>query len=255
MPGFRIPDLGLSEEQQLDPERGYSALTVMAPPRGLSPVTVSTSSGLNPAAPPAGALEIDANGLVQDPKVKLQISSTIEHGAMSHVNGIIVHQTDGATAKSALDSYKRPKAKGAHFLIDKDGAIYQTASVLKRTQHVGQLKSRCMAQVTCSPTELATLKGKGAGKGIGTIEGKKDWPDRYPSNVDAIGIEIVGQALPLSEPNPDKRVYEPLTAAQQASFKFLLDGLRAALNVPLTEVFTHPTVSWKNLTEGAAAKW
>jgi N-acetyl-anhydromuramyl-L-alanine amidase AmpD len=90
---------------------------------------------------------------------------------------------------------------------------------------------------------------------IGSIEARKAWPNRYPGNADAIGIEIVGQALPLSEPNPDKRVYEPLTAAQQTSLTFLLDGLRQALNVPLTEVFAHPTVSWKNLSEGKSAKW
>ena len=79
-----------------------------------------------------------------------------------------------------------------------------------------------MAQMTCSPAELAALKGKGVGKGIGVVEGKKASPDRYPGNADSIGIEIVGPAMPLREPNPDKCVYELLTAEQQTSFTFLL---------------------------------
>jgi hypothetical protein len=41
---------------------------------------------------------------------------------------------------------------------------------------------------------------------------KKPVPDRYPSNADSIGIELVGQAFPLQEPDPDKRTYEVVTA-------------------------------------------
>ena len=255
MPGFRIAALRSPEEMQLDPQRGYSAAAVMYPPGGLMLAAASTAGGLVLAATAPGALVIDAAGVVQDPRVKQKISPNIERGPMSHVNGIIVHQTDGATAQSALDSYKKVGANGAHFLIDKDGTTYQTASVLKQAQHVGNLKSRCIAQMSCSPTEVAALKGKGAGAGIGGVEKKKAWPARYPGNTDSIGIEIVGQALPLNEPDRDKRSYEDLTAAQQKSFTWLLDGLRAALNVPLAEVFTHPTVSWKNKTEGTGAKW
>ena len=89
---------------------------------------------------------------------------------------------------------KRPGATGAHFLIDKDGTTYQTVSMLRSTQDIGKLKSRCMAQMTCSPAELAALKGKSVGKGIGVVEGKKVRPDRYRSNANSIGTEIVGPA-------------------------------------------------------------
>jgi hypothetical protein len=53
----------------------------------------------------------------------------------------------------------------------------------------------------------------------------------------------------------DKRVREALTDQQQASCTWLLSGLRASLGVQLTEVFAHPTVSWKNKSEGVPAKW
>jgi N-acetyl-anhydromuramyl-L-alanine amidase AmpD len=56
---------------------------------------------------------------------------------MTHVQGIIVHQTGSPTARSTLNGYGVARANGAHFLIDKDGTIYQTASVLKQTAHVG----------------------------------------------------------------------------------------------------------------------
>lgn len=251
MPGFRVPSPLLQGDMQLDRNRGYAALAVMHAPGGLQPTPVSTA----PQLLPSGALKIDSAGIVQDARVTQAIHSTIEHGPMARVHGIIVHQTGGASARGALNNYKNPGAHGAHFLIDKDGTIYQTASVFKVAHHVGQLKSRCMAEMRCLPAELAALKGKRLGPGIGRVEANKPWPDRYPGNSDSIGIEIVGQALPLTEKDEEKRTYEALTDEQQRSFTWLLNGLRASLGVPLTEVFAHPTVSWKNKTEGMPAKW
>jgi hypothetical protein len=67
---------------------------------------------------------------------------------MPHIQGIIVHQTGSPTARSTLNS-DGPRANGAHFLIDKDGTIYQTASLLKQTAHVGRLRARCIARSIC----------------------------------------------------------------------------------------------------------
>ncbi len=71
-------------------------------------------------------LNINLQGQVVNSRVKPAIAPNIEHGLMTHVHGIIVHQTDGPSAKSALDSYSKGSPNGAHFLIDKDGTIYQT---------------------------------------------------------------------------------------------------------------------------------
>src|SRR5690606_8060251 len=49
------------------------------------------------------------------------------------VNGIVVHQTGGSTAQSTFNSY-RNSTTGAHFLVEKDGKIYQTASLHKASQ-------------------------------------------------------------------------------------------------------------------------
>jgi len=192
-------------------------------------------------------LMIDQLGRVQNPRIKLAISPAIEHGEMKVIHGIIVHQTDSATAQSTLNGYKAPKSNGAHFLIDKDGTIYQTASVYKKTHHVGFIKSRCIAEHSCTPVELKALQGKRVGAEIGKVEKNKDFPKRYPFNDDSIGIENVSLAK--------NGVYEPLTAPQQASLTWLINELTQTIKVPMTQVFRHPEVSWKLSSEGASAKW
>ncbi|MBB3637039.1 hypothetical protein FHY06_000130 [Variovorax sp. BK613] len=87
---------------------------------------------------------IDANGMLIDPKVILRRSPGIEHGTLSGVAAIVVHQTDSPTAESSLNGFQ-VGGNGAHFLIDKNGQIYQTASVIARCYHVGKLiKSKCL---------------------------------------------------------------------------------------------------------------
>ncbi len=196
---------------------------------------------------------IDKNGRAIHKNIKLKINPLIEKNPMITVEGIIVHQTGGATAQSAFNSYNSGNS-GAHFLIDKDGTIYQTASLTKQTWHVGKLRSRCLAEMSCSPAELNALK-KFDPSGTHQREMAKNVPNRYPSNQDSLGIEIVGQALPVSEPDPDKRTYEALTKEQSDSLKWLIQELSFSLKVPLTEVFRHPTVSYKNKTEAALASW
>ena len=78
-------------------------------------------------------------------------------------------------------------AAGAHFLIDKDGTIYQTARLTQKTWHVGRLQSRCVAELKCSAPK------KWDPSGTHKSESSKSWPARYPSNEDSIGIELVGR--------------------------------------------------------------
>ena len=72
---------------------------------------------------------------------------------MEHLNGIVVHQTGGATVSSTFNSYSNTAhvPNGAHFLIDKDGTIYQTASLHRMTNHIGKLQSRCITTLTARP--------------------------------------------------------------------------------------------------------
>ena len=84
----------------------------------------------------------------------------------------------------------------------------------------------------------------------------KTVPDRFPSTEDSIGIELVGEVLPRGNSVPEKRkVYESVTAQQNASLHWLVSELAWTLKIPLREVFRHPDVSRKNPTEASTAKW
>ncbi|NUP84299.1 MAG: N-acetylmuramoyl-L-alanine amidase [Burkholderiaceae bacterium] len=192
-------------------------------------------------------LSIDDRGQVVSSRVRLALRSGIERGDLPVVHAVVVHQTGSSTAASTLSSYDRPGSSGAHFLIDKDGTIFQTASLYRKTHHVGQIKSRCLAERSCAPAELQALRGKRVGSGIGRVESRKEYPRRYPANSDSIGIEVVSQA-----PN---NVFEPLTDAQQTSLQWLLTELLHTLRLARTDVYRHSEISWKQPSEASSAKW
>lgn len=197
-------------------------------------------------------LVIDDKGHVTDARVKLELRPLLERGPMDVVHGIIVHQTDASTAKSSLDAYKvRPI--GAHFLIDKDGTIYQTASVKQRVNHVGKLRARCVAEHSCRPAEEKRINAM-TPTARNRYEMTKSVPDRYPSNTDSIGIELVGKSSPPPSGSGDA-VYESVTAEQNASLAWLISGLSQALKFDVHEVFRHPTASQKTPSEASTARW
>ncbi|MFZ4832436.1 peptidoglycan recognition protein family protein [Rouxiella sp. Mn2063] len=199
---------------------------------------------------------VDGHGYIDDKRIVLKIFNTIERGKLDKVNGIVVHQTGSSTSKSTFNSYKNKSANGAHFLIDKDGTIYQTASLYRVTWHVGKSQSRCFIARKCEPTEFKSifhLEQTSSGKGrVSKMEQRKSFPDRYPINIDSIGIEIVG-AAPRVEGKPI--IYEPVNDKQNASLKWLVKELAKTLAVPLTEVYRHPEIGRKNETEASTAQW
>jgi N-acetyl-anhydromuramyl-L-alanine amidase AmpD len=194
--------------------------------------------------------------LVSD-KVIDKISKNIEKGAMVDVNAIVVHQTDSPTAQATLNGYGKAGANGAHFLIDKDGTIYQTARVDQKCWHVGTIQSRCYKLKTCSVDELKNVKQilfNQAGsyearvKKLHRHEMRKAYPDRYPSNEDSIGIELVSKFS-----NPPG--FESVTAAQNDSLRWLVTTLVSLLKLSASEVFRHSEVSYKQPTEATSARW
>ncbi|WP_155634544.1 N-acetylmuramoyl-L-alanine amidase [Burkholderia anthina] len=195
-------------------------------------------------------LFISKQGHVDAERIEVRIFSTIERSAMAKVNGIVVHQTDGTTADSTFNSYAVSGANGAHFLIDKSGAIYQTASVYKRTHHVGLLKSRCLMERKCSPSEfkrVSDMAGKYAK--LSGMEYRKGFPDRYPGNADSIGIEIVGRM------DRETKIYEVVNDRQNDSLRWLVKELCETLGISFSEIYRHPEVSYKRETEAGTAKW
>jgi len=200
-------------------------------------------------------LAIDSTGMCAIARIRPARQINIERRPMTVIRGIVVHQTDSPTTESTLHSYKTRGAAGAHFLIDKDGTIYQTASLHMQTWHVGLLKSRCLVEKQCSLAEMQSLRTFNP-RLEDQREQAKHAPDRFPANRDSIGIELVGEALPRGPNIPDdKRKYETVTSAQNAALKWLVHELSMELGVPMHEVFRHPDVSRKNRTEASTAQW
>ncbi|MBW5407838.1 N-acetylmuramoyl-L-alanine amidase [Morganella morganii] len=200
-------------------------------------------------------LYIDDNGVVKSNRIKTKIFSHIERGKMDKINGIIVHQTNTPAETHVFNSYSHAGSNGAHFLIDKNGVIYQTASLSKSTWHLGKMRSRCLITKKCEPAELskmANLEVKGKTKDISDIEKARGFPERYPSNIDSIGIEIVGNSTTKKGEDP---IYEDVNNKQNTSLKWLISELIDTLKISKSEVYKHPDVARKNITEAGTASW
>lgn len=190
-----------------------------------------------------------------DKNVEIKTFASIEHGALKGVSSIVLHRTDSATAASVLAAYKAGQKTGAHFLIEKDGKTYQTASLERICWHVGILQPRCLNENSCAPEELTTInallhqKGMGFGqraRNVSAHETQKPYPLRYPANSDSIGIEVVGLF------QPGLQDYEAPTQAQLYQTKWLVQQLVDAYGIKLlADVYAHGSVARKQPTEGA----
>jgi N-acetyl-anhydromuramyl-L-alanine amidase AmpD len=196
---------------------------------------------------------IDKDGMLLDPKVTLRRFTSIEHGNLSGVAAIVVHQTDSATAQHTFNGYVSG-SNGAHFLIDKGGQIYQTASTAKICYHVGRLiKSKCLTldKTRCDSAEMARILALSWTRQIQALdahERAKSYPDRYPVNSDSVGIELVGAHV-------DARTYEAVTPAQNASLQWLVSELYGHFGLADGDIYRHPDVSYKNPDEARTAAW
>ncbi|MEN6507722.1 MAG: peptidoglycan recognition family protein, partial [Smithella sp.] len=195
-------------------------------------------------------LRIDNFGMIENLRIKqkrflgIEKNNIAKLGGVVQINGIVVHQTHTSTAQETFNSYKDGKA-GAHLLIDKDGTIYQTASIYKVAHHVGQMRSRCIAQHSCDPTETQKynrMKWQDQVR-YGKIEKRKIFPYRYPSNDDSIGIEIVSKALPNNDSCINKLIFESVTSEQNNSLKWMVAELTVTLNISMEEIYRHSDVA------------
>ena len=194
-----------------------------------------------PVPPPTPA--VDKDGYLTDPAITRNTIAALEKGELAQINAVVLHRTEGANAQSALDSFK--SGTGTHFLIDKDGTIYQTASLDEKTQHVGKIKSRCMEDGTCTPEEAKTIKDMGWAPGkLHEHEAAKDYPDRFPMNKDSVGIEVVGRY------NEATKTWDAPTPEQQASIAKLVGVLQTTYGLENNDVYQHDKISYKTPGEG-----
>jgi len=196
---------------------------------------------------------INQDGMLVDAKVILRRYPGIEHGKLAGVHAIVVHQTDAPTAQQTFNAYIGGSV-GAHFLIDKNGQIYQTASMHKRCFHVGPLlKSKCLTvnNKICDSASMARILAKGWTsqiKAIDSNERAKDYPARYPVNSDSVAIELVGAGLTI-------KTYEAVTSLQNTSHQWLVGELYTHFSLGVGDVYRHPEISYKNPGEASTAVW
>lgn len=147
---------------------------------------------------------IDTDGMIVNERIRPARHHSIERGRMTTVHSIIVHQTGAPTAQSSLNSYQSSSANGAHFLIETDGTIHQTASLYKQTWHVGRLKTRCIAENRCTPVEIQALRQFNPAREH-MRELRKRVPDRYPSNEDSLALSLSAKHCLAALPPPIPR--------------------------------------------------
>lgn len=204
----------------------------------------NVDTALRTAAVPPPAPAVDKDGYFTDPAITRKPIPALEKGDLPQINAIVLHRTESATAQSALNSFKT--GTGAHFLIDKDGTIYQTASLNEKTYHVGKIKSRCMEEGTCTPEESKTIKDMGWNPGkLHNHEAAKAYPDRFPMNGDSVGIEVVGSY------NAKTKTWDAPTPEQKAAIAKLVGMLQSEYGLQNNDVYQHDKISYKTPGEGA----
>lgn len=111
---------------------------------------------------------------------------------------------------------------------------------------------------SCSADELKEIeailfkKGEAYGvriKNLSKHEMSKDYPNRYPTNEDSLGIEIVGSLDSKSDS------YETVNKQQNSSLTWLISVLQSSLSLSGNDVYRHPEVSYKQASEAKTAQW
>jgi hypothetical protein len=263
-----------------------SATGVRAEPEVLGTDTLAPL-GQSPVAPPPPAARPSVRPkpaapvwptLALDPKdpnklrpqtgvVNLAISPNLEHDARGATHAIVLHMT-GGSATSTLSGYANGTPVGAHFLIAKDGTIYQTARMGQKAYHVGNVRPKGLvptaaggnrrvaadldadSQAVLKLYDAKKISFGEAVKRLSRLEAAKPYGNdphdagtRLPMNADSIGIEF--EALVGKDGK-----YEALTDAQRSSGAALLDLLKTTYGLTSADVYAHPDVSYKQYTEG-----
>ncbi|NVZ72942.1 peptidoglycan recognition protein family protein [Pseudomonas costantinii] len=196
---------------------------------------------------------MDSEGMLISERVEPRRFHSIEHGDLRSVRALVIHQTDAPTAQHTFNSYLS-KGNGAHFLIEKNGVIYQTASLKKRCYHVGRyIRSKCLAvdRASCDAAQMTNIHALSWTlqiRALDRYERTKSYPERYPMNADSLGIELVGKHL-------DTARYEVITAMQNQSLQWLVSELQGLFSLTSEDVYTHPQISYKHPGEARSAVW
>jgi N-acetyl-anhydromuramyl-L-alanine amidase AmpD len=91
---------------------------------------------------------VNGEGYIENAGVKRNDISELNQGKIEKINAIVLHRTNSSTKESALSSFK--SGIGTHFLIDKNGDIYQTAGLSTYVYQIGFIQARCENDKACT---------------------------------------------------------------------------------------------------------
>ena len=189
---------------------------------------------------------VDEQGYVQNAGFVFKPIRALEHGALQGPRAIVLHRTVSSTARSSLNAFAR--GIGTHFLVDKDGTIYQTASLIQKTYHVGPIRSRCFEEGTCDAAEqsaVESLARRQAYREMHNREKAKPYPDRFPMNEDSVGIEVVAMYTEAT------RQWDPPTPGQSEAISLLARILKTQYSLTDADIYEHDRISRKTAGKGA----
>ena len=220
-----------------------------------APISSAQQPSAITLAPFGREITIDSQGFLTDPGIVHTPIDRITHDRMPQVNAIVLHRTDSSTADSTLSTWRnRDAGTGAHFLIDRDGTIHQTVSVDRQAWHVGAIRSRGEVEGTIpleDQQELSNTRGGQAEwrgpivRAVSRIESTRPYPERYPTNKDSIGIEVVARYQPATQ------TWESPTPEQAAAIKRLMGSLQRNFALSDRDVYEHDVISRKTPGEGS----
>lgn len=181
--------------------------------------------------------QFDAN-ILYNGSIRQRHFQKIAHGPLQQMNALVLHQTGGATAKSALNWYEHSgnAGYGAHYLIDTDGTVYQTLPVDQKAWHIGTIVPKCAADGSCTPETNQKIAAHSWSQ-LHAQEKNKPYPERHPLNEDSLGIEVVGAF------DPQTNSYGPPTEAQLESLKKLVEALKTRFNLSDADIYVHSKIS------------
>lgn len=185
---------------------------------------------------------VDEKGYVQNAGFVLKPIAALEKGTMDGPKAVVLHRTDSGGIASPLKSFE--SGIGTHFIVDKDGTVYQAASLLKKTAHVGKIKSRCFDSGSCPVDEMKKIKSWGwAPAKVYAHEKSKDYPARYPMNEDSVGIETVA--------DHDGKSWEAPTPVQARAIQSIIQIIKREYGLDNADIYEHDRISYKTPGEGA----
>ena len=205
------------------------------------------------------------DGIIRDARINQRLIQAITHGPLIDIVAILLHQTDTSTADATLNGWKNGKeGTGAHLLIDKDGATYQTVPLNRRCYHIAPIRSRCYVEHRCVGEDKEFYSGlddryRSKKLTYHQLEQETDryerahksYPARYAGNEGSIGIEVVG--MPLGP--KDKDPWEKPTEAQTRVTHWLVPALLEALHLKQTDVYRHGVIGFKMTQEAVSVAW